>query len=96
MEQRKNDQMLPIRSPFWTTSKTEFKILRDKFIKISDRLDKEHLERSALTTSQLKRRIYQSRDNVKIVRKGQSSREVSPLFKSEVESAKDRGRAKTC
>ena len=28
------------------------------------------------------------------MRKGQSSREVSPLFKSEVESAKDRDRAK--
>ena len=31
---------------------------------------------------------------MKIVRKGQSSREVSPLFKTEVESAKDRARAK--
>ena len=70
------------------------KILRDKFIKNSDRLDKEQLERSALTASQLKGRIDQSRDNVKIMRKGQSSRKVSPLFKSEKESAKDRDRAK--
>ena len=36
----------------------------------------------------------QSRDNIKIVKKGQSSREVNPLFKTEVESAKDRARAK--
>ena len=86
--------MLSIRSTFWTTSKTEFKKIRDKFIKNSDRSDKEHLERSALTASQLKGRVDQSRDNVKIVRKGQNSREVSPMFKSEVESAKDRHRAK--
>ena len=33
------------------------------------RNDKQHLERSALTASQLKRRIDQSRENLKIVRK---------------------------
>ena len=68
---------------------TEFKILRDKLIKSSDRLDKEHLERSALTASQLKRRIDLPREHVKIVlKKGQDSRDVSPMFKAEVESAK--------
>ena len=37
------------------------------------RYDKEHLERSALKTSQLKRRIDQSREGLKTVRKGQNS-----------------------
>ena len=66
------------------------KILRDKFFNESGRLDKEHLERSALTTSQLKRRIDQSRDNVKIIRKGQNS----PLFLRNTAAAKERARAK--
>ena len=51
------------------------------------------MERSALTATQLKKRIDQSRDNVKIVKKEQISRDVSPLFKTEVESARDRSRA---
>ena len=59
------------------------------------RHDKEHLERSALTATQLKKKIDQSRDNVKIVKKGQISREVSPIFKTEVESARDRSLAKS-
>ena len=84
----------PFEAHFGRLPKTEFKSLREKFIKNSDRLDKEHLERSALTASQLKRLVDQSRYNVKIVRKGQNSREVSPTFKSEVESAKNRDRAK--
>ena len=79
----------PFDAHFGRLPKTEFKNLRDKFIKNFDCLDKEHLERSALTTKN-----SESRDNVKIVRKGQSRREVSTLFKSEVESAKDRDRAK--
>ena len=85
---------MPFEAHFGRLPKTEFKILRDSFIKNSDRLDEEHLERSALTVTQLKKRVDQSRDNVKIVKKGQSSREVSPLFKTEVESARDRARAK--
>ena len=68
--------------------------MRDKFLKESGRLDEEHLERSALTASQLKRRIDQSRDNVKIVRKGQNSRDVSPLFLRNTAAAKERARAK--
>ena len=48
------------------TSKGQVK--RD--IKTSDHLDKKHLERSDLAASQLKRRVDQSRNNVKIVRKG--------------------------
>ena len=70
------------------------KIPSDKFLQISDCLDKEHLERSALTSSQLKRRIDLSRDGLKIVRKGQNSRDISPLFKQQVDSAKDRARAR--
>ena len=72
----------------------EFKIVRDKFLNDSDRLDKEHLERSALTASQLKRRIDQSRDNVKIIRKGQNSRDVSPLFLRNTTAAQERAGAK--
>ena len=68
----------PFEAHFGRLPKTELKILRDKFIKNFDRLDKEHLERSALTASQLKRQIDQSRDSVKIVRKGQSSRGQTP------------------
>ena len=62
--------------------KTEFKIIRDKFVKFSDHLDKQHLERSALTASQMKERIEQSLDSLKIVKKGQRSRDVSPLFQT--------------
>ena len=58
------------------------------------RYDKEHLDSSALTASQLKRRIEQSRDGLKIVKKGQNSRDVSPLFKQQVDSAQDRARAR--
>ena len=74
--------------------KTEFKIVRDKFLNDSDRLDKKHLEKSALTASQLKRRIDQSRENVKIIRKRQNSRDVSPLFLCNTTAAKERARAK--
>ena len=79
---------------FGRLPKTEFKIVRDKFLKESDRLDEEHLERSALTASQLKRRIDQSRDNVKLPRKGQNSRDVSPLFLRNTAAAKERVKAK--
>ena len=84
----------PFEAHFGRLPKTEFKILRDKFFKKFDRLDKEHLERSALTASQLKRRIDQSREHMKIVKKGQDSRDVSPKFKVEVELAKNRDRTK--
>ena len=79
---------------FGRLPKTEFKIVRDKFLMDSDRLDKEHLERSALTASQLKRRIDQSRENVKIIRKGRNSRDTSPLFRHDMSMTKDRARAK--
>ena len=91
---QKTIQCSPFEAHFGRLPKTELKILGDSFPKISARLDKEHLERSALTAFQLKKKIGQSRDNVKIVRKEQSSREVSSLFKSEVETAKDGDRAK--
>ena len=51
------------------------------------------MERSALTATQLKKRIDQSRDNVKIVKKAEISREMSPLFRTEMGSARDRSRA---
>ena len=86
-------QCSPFKAHFDRLPKTEFKILRDSFSKNSDRLDKKHLERSALTATQLEKRIDQSRDNVKIVEKVEISLDVSPLFKTEVESARDRSRA---
>ena len=52
------------------------------------------MERSALTASQLKRRIDQSRDIVKVIWKGQNSRDVSPLFLRNTAAAKERARAK--
>ena len=58
------------------------------------RYDKQHLERSALTASQMKRRIDQSRENLKIVRKGQLSRDTSPLHKQQLTSDRDKERAK--
>ena len=70
--------------------KNEFKITRDKFINNSDYLDKHHLERSALTASQLKQRIDQSRENLKKVRKGDLSRDTSLLHKQQVHSDRDR------
>ena len=73
----------------------EFKILRDKFVEFSDHLDKQHLERSALTANQPKKRIDQSRDSLKIVKKGQKSRNVSPLFKQASISTQERNRART-
>ena len=42
----------------------------------------------------MKKRIDQSRDNVTILRKGQNSRHVSPLFKQQLQSAKDSQRAR--
>ena len=83
---QKTIKMSPFEAHFGRLPKTEFKILSDRFLRNSDRLDKEHLERSALTASQLKKRIDQSRDSLKIVRKGQNSRDVSPLFKQQVDS----------
>ena len=86
--------MSPFEVHFGKLPKIEFKILRDTFISESGRLDKEHLDRSALTASQLKRRIDQSRDNVKIIRKGHNSRDFSPLFLRNTAAAKERARAK--
>ena len=86
----KTIKLSPFEAHFGRLPKTEFKIVRDKFLKESDRLDKEHLKRSALTASQLKRRIDQSRD----IRKGQNSRDVSPLFLRNTAAAKERARAK--
>ena len=91
---QKSIKVSPFEAHFGRLPKTEFKIVRDKFLMDSDRLDKEHLERSALTASQLKRRIDQSRENVKIIRKGQNSRDTSPLFRHDTATAKDKARAK--
>ena len=51
VEQTKTIQCSPFEAHFGRLPKTEVKILRDSFIKNSDRLDKEHLERSALTAT---------------------------------------------
>ena len=59
------------------------------------RFDQQHLERSALSANQLKKRVDQSRDSLKIVKKGQKSREVSPLFEQASMSTQERNRAKT-
>ena len=92
---QKTIQKSPFEAHFGRLPKTEFKIIRDKFVKFSDNLDKQHLERSALTASQLKKRIDQSRDSLKIVKKGQKSRDVSPLFKQASMSTQERNRART-
>ena len=92
---QKTIQKSPFEAYFGRLPKTEFKIIRDKFVEFSDNLDKQHLERSALTASQLKKRIDQSRDSLKIVKKGQKSREVSPLFKQASMTTQERNRART-
>ena len=91
----KNYTMLSVRSSFERLPKTEFKILRDKFIAKSDRLEKQHLERSALTASQIRKKYDQSREFIKIVPTGANSRDLSPLFEQQSLSAKDKDRAKT-
>ena len=79
---------------FGRLSKTEIKILRDKFLANPDHLHEQHLERSALTALQLRKRIDHTRDYVKIVLKRSNSRDVSPLFEQQSLLAKDRDRAK--
>ena len=91
---QKTIQVSPFQAHFGRLPKTEFKIVRDRFLNDSDYLDRQHLERSALTASQLKRRIDQSRENLKIVRKGQLSRDTSPLHKQQLSSDRDKERAK--
>ena len=58
---RSNKQKTIKRSPFEAhfgrLPKNSFEILKDKFINYSGLLDKEHLERSALTASQLKEEL---------------------------------------
>ena len=91
---QKTIQVSPFQAHFGRLPKTEFKIVRDRLLNDSDYLDRQHLERSALTASQLKRRIDQSRENLKIVRKGQLSRDTSPLHKQQLSSDRDKERAK--
>ena len=91
---QKTIQVSPFQAHFDRLPKSEFKIVRDRFVNNSDYLDKQHLERSALTASQMKRRIDQSRENLKIVRKGQLSRDTSPLHKQQLTSDRDKERAK--
>ena len=92
---QKTIQVSPFQAHFGRLPKSEFKIVRDRFLNNSDYLDKQHLERSALTASQMKRRIDQSRENLKIARKGQLSRDTSPLHKQQLTSDRDKERAKT-
>ena len=48
---QKTIQKSPLEAHFGRLPKTEFKIIRDKFVEFSDHLDKQHLERSALTAN---------------------------------------------
>ena len=91
---QKTVQVSSFQVHFGRLSKTEFKIVRDRFLNNSDYLGKQHLERSAVTATQLKRIINQSRKSLKIVRKGKLSRDTSPLHKQQVNSDRDRQRAK--
>ena len=87
-------QVSHFQAHFGRLPKNEFKNLRDKFITNSYYLHNQHLERLALAASQLKRRIDQSRKNLKKVRKGNLSRDLSPLYKQQVHSDRDCQRAK--
>ena len=46
----------------WSLNKNEFEIIKHNFLKNSDHLDKQPMEWFALTATQLKRPIVQSRD----------------------------------
>ena len=92
---QKRIQQSPFEAHFGRLPKTEDKILLDKFLQNSDNSVKEHLERSALTANQLKKRIDQSRDSLKIARKGQRSRDVSLLFRQQTRTAQYRERSRT-
>ena len=54
---KKTIQQSPFEALFGRPPKTEIKILGDKFLQNSNHLVKQHLERSALTANQLKKRI---------------------------------------
>ena len=92
---QKNIQKLPFEAHFGRLPKTEFKIMQDIFVEFNNHLAKQHLERSALTANQLKKRIDQSRDSLKIVKKGQKGRDVSPLFKQDNMSTQEKNPART-
>ena len=94
MGETKTIQFSPFEAHFGRLPRTKTKILGDKFLANSDDLDKQRLERSALTASQLRKTIDKSRDYFKIVPKGSNSRDVSPMFEHQSLLAKDRDRAK--
>ena len=48
---QKTVQQSPFKAHFLRLPKTEYKIIRDKFFLNSERLDEQHLERTALTAS---------------------------------------------
>ena len=82
---QKTIQISSFQAHFGRLLENEFKILRDKFINNYDYLDKQHLERSALTSSRPKRRVNQCQENLK---------NTSPLYKQQVQSDWNRQRAK--
>ena len=51
MEPSKTIQVSPVQKHFEKLPKNEFRIIRDKFLANFEYLDKEYLERSALTAS---------------------------------------------
>ena len=89
MKQTKNESVSPFQAHFERSQRDKIKITKRQFLTISDRLDKENLEQSALTALQLKILIDQSRDNVKIGKKGNISKDTSPMFKQQLSTAKD-------
>ena len=87
-----NRKWLRFEAPFVRLPLTEFTIQKKKIITNSATLDKQHLEWSALTASQLKRRLDNSRDHKKIVQQRQLRRKVSPIFKQQTANQKERER----
>ena len=84
---QKTIQVSPFQVQFERLPETDFKIIRDKFIKKSDYLEKQHLEQSTLTASELRRRICQSGE------KRVLSRDTSSIYKQQLSTARAPQRA---
>ena len=89
MKPTKNVSVSLPQALFERSQRDKFKITKGKFLTVSDRLEKENLERSAPTALQLKILIGQYRDNVKIGKKGNISQDTRPMFKQQLSTARD-------
>ena len=87
-------QVSPFQAQLGRLPKKEFNFIRDNFMNNSDYLDKQKLEGLAWTASQIKRRIGQSRENLKIIRRGDLDSDTSPMYKQQLSTDRDRQRAK--